>query len=1294
MALTRGAYLPTLVHAWATQGEERRWQSVSGSLVVLDISGFTRLTERLAAKGRAGAEELSDILDAVFGALVVEALDEGCDLLKWGGDAVLLCALGEDAPLRASRAAHRMRSSLNRVGHVRSSVGRVVLRASTGVVTGELHFALVGDPAIHRELVVMGPAATAVTLLEGAAGADQILLDARTAEALPAQVLGEPVGPGRLLRALPGAPRPPGALRAQGAAAGPEGHGGTDNGEEPLSDPGRYLPTQLRAHLAQRMHEPEHRVAAVAFIRFGGTDSVLAADGIDALAGAADELVRNVQDATSRHGVAFHESDIDVDGGKIMLVAGAPQSSGDDVDHLLAAVRLVVDRAGRLPVRAGIAQGRVFAGDLGPVLRRTYSVKGGAVNLAARLAARAQPGTVCAPAELLTHSRVSWEVDERIALRLKGIAEPVATVVLGHATSQAVESAETAMVGRDAELERLRESLDRLGEGHGGMVTILGEPGMGKTRLAAELVSEADDFRVVTAECGHSGSASPYVSVRALLAGALGLHAGIDASTGLERALTLVRQTAPELVEQVWMLGLVFDAGVRGSAAVDEEFRSETLRRLVTAVLRGALTTPTVLLVEDAHLMDGDSTRAMEHLVSRCDDMPWLVVTTRRRDGAGWVTGGEVMELGPLAANAAASMTEMVTPDRPLPPATARALVERSGGHPLFLRELVLAASRGDEVGEMPLSVEELVAVQIDALDALPRALLRRAAVLGNTFPHSLLKEVVADLPGAGDRPLRPQLDELASFLEPKGSRKWRFRHAVHREAAYAGLPMKVRSRLHAHVGEVLSRSARTVARRPEVLADHFFAAGDYGRAWECARRAGLKATAQAAPEAAAHAYAQAAESAARAGTVPTAQRAADLESWGDALFLCGRSAESDRAYGQARRLLHDRPVESAALALKSAKVAQRQGRYPVALRRTTVGLRLLEDHQGADGVATRARLLARRSVIQMSQGRYTEAGACATQAVRLAEQAGQDDALAQAHLVLHGVEVFTGASSETDHGQLALRIYEGLGDRSGQAHSHNNIAMRLLLKGDWPAALEQFRRAAAGFEAVGDAANAANAAYNSADLLNRQGRSAQALEVLAGVTRVARAVDDEELVALAVREEGRAHVRDGRALEGMRLLEESRAMFHELHEPHEVCDTDIAIAEAHVLAGRSARAVEAADAALETADRLGAVTLRPSALRVRASALAELGQRDLATQAVAEGLRASAAPELAHERGFLLAVAAHLDGGPNGAKDSTHDNARNGSQDGSSARTALDTLGVVRPPLPWHHGSGHEGQG
>ena len=291
-----------------------------------------------------------------------------------------------------------------------------------------------------------------------------------------------------------------------------------------------------------------------------------------------------------------------------------------------------------------------------------------------------------------------------------------------------------------------------------------------------------------------------------------------------------------------------------------------------------------------------------------------------------------------------------------------------------------------------------------------------------------------------------------------------------------------------------------------------------------------------------------------------------------------------------------------------------------------------------------------------MSQGRYRDASRSAEEAVRAAVAAGQDDPLAQAHLVLHGVEVFTGSSSDVDHGGTALRLYTGLGDLSGQAHAHNNIAMRRLLQGRWPEALEGFQRAAADFDQVGDVANAANAAYNSADLLNRQGRPQQALEVLAGVLRIARAVDDEELRALVLREQGRAHHRAGRPEQGEALLAEARALFHALHEPHEVCETDIAAAEGQVLAGLYDEALRATDRALEAVTRLGAATLVPSVHRVRASAQVQQGDLDGAWASLREGLAASSAPDLAHERGFLLAVQAHLESlGPGGGRRASH---------------------------------------
>ena len=433
-----------------------------------------------------------------------------------------------------------------------------------------------------------------------------------------------------------------------------------------------------------------------------------------------------------------------------------------------------------------------------------------------------------------------------------------------------------------------------------------------------------------------------------------------------------------------------------------------------------------------------------------------------------------------------------------------------------------------------------------------------------------------------------------------------------------------------------------TVSNRPELLAVHYYAGGRFEPAWRYARRAGERANQRFAPAAAAESFARAAEAARRSPAVPEAERARDLEALGDAQFLCGRSAEADVAYHHAGRVLGAHAPSAPGLMLKLAKVAQRQGRYRLALRRLTLGLRELAGTDDAASMAPRARLLARRAVVLMSQGRYGAAQEAARDAVEVAGRAGEADALAQAHLVLHGVHVFSGTPDLGHHGDTALRLFEELGDLGGQAHALNNLAMRRLLQGQWTESLEMFERAAGMFQRVGDAANEANASYNQADLLNRQGRYAEAAARLDRVLHVARAVGDEELVGLVLREQGRALSRDGRAA-GMGLLTAARDVFADLGEPHEVTDTDIALAEAHLMAGRPEAALEAVASAVEAARAIGAVTLLPSAYRVSAAALLELGDLPGARRSLDEGLRLGSSPDLAHERGFLLVVAARL---------------------------------------------------
>ena len=164
-----GPYVPRLAVEWLRETPDALWREVEGTLVFVDISGFTQLTERLARKGKVGAEELSDILNATFADLMEVAYRLGAGLVKWGGDAVLLLFSGSEHATRAVAAGYRMRARLRQIGRVSTGAGRVTLQMSLGIHSGTFHFFLVGDPEVHRELIVSGPAASLTAEMEALA---------------------------------------------------------------------------------------------------------------------------------------------------------------------------------------------------------------------------------------------------------------------------------------------------------------------------------------------------------------------------------------------------------------------------------------------------------------------------------------------------------------------------------------------------------------------------------------------------------------------------------------------------------------------------------------------------------------------------------------------------------------------------------------------------------------------------------------------------------------------------------------------------------------------------------------------------------------------------------------------------------------------------------------------------------------------------------------------------------------------------------------------------------------------
>ena len=209
---------------------------------------------------------------------------------------------------------------------------------------------------------------------------------------------------------------------------------------------------------------------------------------------------------------------------------------------MLLTLRSIIDAETAVPVRIGVNKGPVFAGDIGPAYRRTYTVMGDAVNLAARVMSMAVAGQILATGPVLDASSVAFNAVALEPFMVKGKKDPVHAFMVGHSTGSKPEtvSREFPLVGRDAEMDAFRRALLELRGGRGSVIEVVGNAGMGKTRLLSEFRAEAPDLPQLVSGCELYESSVAYLPIRRLLRLLLG--AGHDAS-GARRAGC--RRTSP-----------------------------------------------------------------------------------------------------------------------------------------------------------------------------------------------------------------------------------------------------------------------------------------------------------------------------------------------------------------------------------------------------------------------------------------------------------------------------------------------------------------------------------------------------------------------------------------------------------------------------------------------------------------------------------------------------------------------------------------------------------------------------
>ena len=458
-------HVPDVVLTWDDEAPGERWRVLDGTLVFADISGFTALTERLSKRGRIGAEEIVETLNRVFGGMLETAATRGADLLKFGGDALLFLFRGEGHAQRACDAAVEMRMALREAASIPTSVGRLRLAMSVGIHSGAVHLFLVGEPT--RELLVLGPAATATADAEKAANAGEIVVTSGTAEQLPAGAT-RPRADGALLlkrrapsQQAPGAPTPLVVDRARLRTV---------------------FPIALGDYLDPGPPEPEHRLATIAFARFSGTDAMLAGPGPGAVADAVHDLVTMAKACLEAEGVTLLATDLGSDGSAFFLGSGVPQASEDDEGRMLRAMRRFVDLGPPLPVQVGINRGHVFVAEVGAPSRAAFSAMGDTTNTAARIMSKAPVGMVYAHPTVLEHSRTLFASTPAGPFAMKGKALPLLVYDVREeaGTRESRDSARLPFLGRDAELAIVRSALITALGGAGGVATVTGSDGHGQ----------------------------------------------------------------------------------------------------------------------------------------------------------------------------------------------------------------------------------------------------------------------------------------------------------------------------------------------------------------------------------------------------------------------------------------------------------------------------------------------------------------------------------------------------------------------------------------------------------------------------------------------------------------------------------------------------------------------------------------------------------------------------------------------------------------------------------------------
>ena len=1169
MALARGDTLP---------------DHTRGAALLADLSGYTALMGAfVAALGpRQGVEALFRALAPVFAAQVAAIHAYQGSILGFSGDALTCWFDGDDGP-RTTAAARALQALIRATPPVTMPSGPAhALALKCVVAAGVARRFLVGDPAWGLLDVLAGPPLSRAGAGDLLARPGEVLLDEAAAAAVEATGTWRQDEDGEarfLIVALP----PPGLPLPQPWPPLPP-HALTTDQVRPWLHPAVW----------ERLHQDETfqvelRPAIALFARFTGIDFER-----PSAAGRLDLYIRWVQGVLAQHGGCLLSLTIGDKGDYLYASFGAPLAHEDDPVRAAAAalaLRTPPPACGYIRgIQIGLAGGPVYAGPYGGPASRTYGARGEVVNLAARLMQAAGPGSILATREVRRTTRGRFEWATMPPLAVKGRTDPVLIAgLLGERGLGLSEPAHgTPLVGRAAELAVLDAKIAAARAGHGQIVAVTGEAGLGKSRLLAETVPRARAAGFLA----YGGAAQSYGTQTAYLAWQPIWRTFFDLDPdGLpdEQAAQLADAVAsldPQLLPRLPLLGAVLGLNLPDTeitACMDARLRKESLVALLIAALRArtlgggaCAATPVVLVLEDAHWLDPLSHELLEAVARAIPALPVLLLLAARPPE---VAGPAAPRLAGLAHFTALHLTHL-TPDEAAALVTARLgldgegrdpraapaippelaanvaeLTRRAEGNPFYLEELLAyladqgidPRAPGTLAGvEWPASLQSLLLARIDQLTEEQRTVLKVASVVGRLFRRDQLWGVY---PNLGPEPrvsaALAELDRLGLTPLDLPEPDWvhMFKHVVAQEVTYGSLPHALRRQLHEQFAAWLEAGSAAAGGAPplDLLAYHYGQSGHQAKAREYYQKAG-DAAAAAYNNVAAAAYYEP-----LLAWIAPAEQAGVLVALGDVLERSGAWDAAATRYEAALATAGTAAFTRARALLGLGLVRRNQGAFAEAVPWLDAARTAYRD---AGQAAGEGRVLAELGRVYELRGEYAEARTLLEAGLAVAAQAGDRVLRALAlnnlgNVVSQQGDYLTARALYEE--SLALRR-EG-GDRRGVAISLNNLGLLADEQGAYAAARALYEESLALRRELGDRWGIAMSLSNLGTVAYNQGDYAPACTLYEESLALRRLLSDRWGIAWCLNNLGLVAYHRGDFSTARRLHEESLALRRELSD-------------------------------------------------------------------------------------------------------------------------------------------------